>query len=114
MHASVQLCIAMLSMYIGSLIKRGTERNGTEWKKLIKHGTELLSRHKAHLRTHGPRSYTHANCSCTRARRERLADRFAHSFSWKRMGSRLHAPYQRILELSVHYATAQYDDDDDN
>ena len=24
-------------------------RNGTEWKKLIKHGTELLSRHKARL-----------------------------------------------------------------
>ena len=23
-------------------------RNGTEWKMLIKHGTELLSRHKAH------------------------------------------------------------------
>ena len=42
-------------------------RNGTEWKMLIKHGTELLSRHKVHLRTHCPRSYTHANCSCTRA-----------------------------------------------
>ena len=49
-----------------SLIKRGTERNGTEWKKLIKHGTELLSRHKVLPRTHGSRSYTHANCSCTR------------------------------------------------
>ena len=48
--------------------------NGTEWKKLIKHGTELLSQHKARLRTHGPQSYTHANCSCTPARRERLAD----------------------------------------
>ena len=53
-----------------SLIKRGTERNGTEWKKLIKHGTELLSRHKARPRTHDPRSYTHANCLCTRARRK--------------------------------------------
>ena len=73
-----------------SLKKCGTERNGTEWKMLIKHGTELLSRHKVHLRTHGPRSYTHANCSYTGARRERLADRFAHSFSWKRLRSRLH------------------------
>ena len=65
-------------------------RNGTEQKMLTKHGTELRSRHEAHLRTHGPWSYTHANCSCTRARREKLADRFAHSFSWKRLGSRLH------------------------
>ena len=49
-----------------SLIKCGTERNGTEWKKLIKHGTELLSQHEVLPRTHGLRSYTHANCSCTR------------------------------------------------
>ena len=54
-------------------------RNGTEWngmEKLIKHGTELLSRHKVFPRTHGPRSYTHANCSCTRRA----------LVSWKRMG----------------------------
>ena len=34
-----------------SLIKRGTERNGTECKKLIKHGTEPLSRHEVLPRT---------------------------------------------------------------
>ena len=45
------------------------ERNGTEWKKLIKHGTELLSRHKVLPR----KLLVHA-------------ERFAHSFSWKRMG----------------------------
>ena len=39
-------------------------RNGTEWngmEKLIKHGTELLSRHKVLPRTHGSLSYTHEN-----------------------------------------------------
>ena len=35
-----------------------------------KHGTELLSWHKVLPRTHGSRSYTHANCLCTRVRRE--------------------------------------------
>ena len=55
---------------------------------------------------HPRKLFVHA-CS----ERERLADRFAHSFSWKQMGSRLHAPYQRVLELGVHDATAQYDDD---
>ena len=39
--------------------------------------------------------------SRVRGERERLVERFAHSFSWKRIGSRLHAPYQRILELSM-------------
>ena len=93
------------------------ERNGTEWKKLIKHRTELLSRHKARLRTHGSRSFTHANCSCTRARREREREAnglIYHSFSWKRMGSRLHTLYTSPYTITKRDATAQHDDDDDN
>ena len=48
-----------------SLIKRRKERNGTEWKKLIKHGTEQLSQHKVLPLTHSPLKLAHANCSCT-------------------------------------------------
>ena len=62
---SCVVCLVLL-LRIWLLIKRGTEWNGTEWKKLIKHGTEQLSRHKVLPRAHGSRSYTHANCSCTR------------------------------------------------
>ena len=48
-----------------------------------------------------------------RVRGERLADRFAHSFSWKRMGSRLlHIISAHILARTKRDATAQYDDDD--
>ena len=119
MIAIGQHCIATIhmpaySMCLWSGMECGMERNGTEWKKLIKHGTELLSRHKARLCTHGPQSYTHANCSCTLVRRERLADRFAHSFSCKRIESRLHAPYQLVHSKTKRDATAQYDDDDVN
>ena len=48
-------------------MKRKMERNGSEWKKLIKHGMELPSQNKVLPCTHGSRSYTHANCSCTRS-----------------------------------------------
>ena len=48
---------------------------------------------------------------CMRAWRERLADRFAHSFSWKRLGSRLTIPAHTRTKRD---ATAQYNDDDDN
>ena len=85
--------------------------NGTEWKMLIKHGTELLSRHKAHLRTHGPRSYTHANCSCTRPRRERLADRLLIRLAGNGWETDYAIPAHTRIKRD---ATAQYNHDDDN
>ena len=37
-----------------------------------------------------------------------------HSFSWKRMGSRLHTLYTSPYTITKRDATAQHDDDDDN
>ena len=66
---SLQSCgFLLFSMVLFKVVNK--TRNGTEWKKLIKHETELLSLHKVRLRTHGSQSYTHANCSCTHVQRE--------------------------------------------
>ena len=58
--------LALIHNKLRLLIKRGTERNGTEWNKLIKHGTEQLSRHKVLPCTHSPLKLAHANFLCTR------------------------------------------------
>ena len=52
-HFSYRFYLPIFPILVWSLIKRRTE-----WKRLIKHGMEMLSQHGLHPRTYGSRKYT--------------------------------------------------------